>query len=61
MVYAIDNDDSFKKLDYWYKTIKENCSENVILEKNCNTNPFEIICNEYNQIIDILNSEEDDE
>ena len=31
LVYAIDNDDSFKKLDYWYKTIKENCSENVIL------------------------------
>ena len=31
LVYAINNVDSFKKLDYWYKSIKENCDENVIL------------------------------
>ena len=31
LVYAINNVDSFKKLDYWYKTIKDNCDENVIL------------------------------
>ena len=31
LVYAINNVDSFQKLDYWYKTIKENCDENVIL------------------------------
>ena len=31
LVYAINNVDSFKKLDYWYKTIKENCDENVTL------------------------------
>ena len=31
LVYAINNIDSFQKLDYWYKTIKENCDDNVIL------------------------------
>jgi len=31
LVYAINNLDSFQKLDYWYKTIKENCDDNVIL------------------------------
>ena len=31
LVYAMNNLDSFQKLDYWYKTIKENCDDNVIL------------------------------
>ena len=31
LVYAINNVDSFKRLDYWYKSIKDNCDENVIL------------------------------
>jgi len=31
LVYAINNLDSFQKLDYWYKTIKEICDDNVIL------------------------------
>ena len=31
LVYAINNVDSFKKLDYWYNVIKNNSSENVIL------------------------------
>ena len=31
LVYAINNVDSFQKLDYWYKTIEENCDDNVIL------------------------------
>ena len=35
--------------------------ENVILEKSSNTNPFKIICSEYNQIIDILNLEKENE
>ena len=46
LVYAINNIDSFQKLDYWLKTIKDNCDENVI---------FAIVGNK----IDImLNSEE---
>ena len=31
LVYAINNIDSFQKLDYWYNLIKDNCPENVIL------------------------------
>ena len=31
LVYTMNNLDSFQKLDYWYKTIKENCDDNVIL------------------------------
>ena len=30
-VYAINKIDSFKKIDYWNKTIKDNCDENIIL------------------------------
>ena len=31
LVYAINKIDSFKKIDYWNKTIKDNCDENIIL------------------------------
>ena len=31
LVYAINNINSFQKLDYWYKTIRDNCDDNVIL------------------------------
>ena len=31
LVYAINEVDSFKKLDYWFKSIRDNCDENIIL------------------------------
>ena len=31
LVYAINDVDSFKKLDYWHKEIKDNCDKNAIL------------------------------
>ena len=31
LVYSIDDVNSFKKLDFWYKTIIDNCGENFIL------------------------------
>ena len=31
LVYAINNVESFQKLEYWHKIIKEYCGENVIL------------------------------
>ena len=31
LVYAINNIESFQKLDYWYKSIKDNCKENIII------------------------------
>ena len=48
LVYAINNEDSFKKLDYWYQTIKDNCDENVVLA---------IVGNKYDLIYDDVESE----
>ena len=31
LVYAIDDANSFKKLDFWYKEIIDNCGDNIIL------------------------------
>ena len=30
LVYSIENKESFKKLDYWYKTVLDICGENVV-------------------------------
>lgn len=50
------------KGDLYQMTLDSSLScENVALEKDDNKNPFKIICDEYNQILDIINAEDTNE